>query len=53
MGKFKRNINNISGISVQLLLNKFNGNNTLIKQYLDGWICFSLLLRDFVRKKLS
>ena len=53
LGQLKRYTNNFSGISIESLNNKFNNNEALIKDYLDGWICFSLFLRETSRKKLS
>ena len=52
-GQLKRYTNNFSGISIESLYNKFNNNEALIKDYLDGWICYSLFLREIFRKKLS
>ena len=45
--------NNFSGLSIEFLQNKFNNNNNLIRDYLDGWICYSLFIRDIIRFKLS
>ena len=52
-GQIKRYTNNFSGISIESLNSKFNNNEALIKEYLDGWICYSLFLRDIIRKKMS
>ena len=52
-GQLKRYTNNFSGISIESLNNKFNNNEALIKDYLDGWICYALFLREILRKKLS
>ena len=52
-GQIKRYCNNFSGISIESLNNKFNNNEDMIKDYLDGWICYSLFLRNIIRKKLS
>ena len=52
-GQIKRYTNNFSGISIESLTSKFNNNEALIKDYLDGWICYSLFLRDIIRKKMS
>ena len=52
-GQIKRYTNNFSGISIESLTSKFNNNEALIKAYLDGWICYSLFLRDIIRKKMS
>ena len=52
-GQLKRYTNNFSGISIESLNNKFNNNEALIKDYLDGWICYALFLREIFRKKLS
>ena len=51
-GQLKRYTNNFSGISIESLNNKFNNNEALIKDYLDGWICYALFLREILRKKL-
>ena len=51
-GQIKRYSNNFSGISIESLKNKFNNNEEMIKDYLDGWICYSLFLRHLIRKKL-
>ena len=53
MGQLKRYTNNFSGISIESLNNKFNNNEALIKDYLYGWICYALFLREIQRKKLS
>ena len=52
-GQLKRYTNNFSGIYIESLNNRFNNNEVLIKDYLDGWICYSLFLREILRKKLS
>jgi len=52
-GQLKRYTNNFSGISIETLNEKFGNNEALIKDYLDGWICYALFLRDVLRKKLS
>ena len=52
-GKIKRYTNNFSGLSIDFLKSKFKENNDLIKEYLDGWICYALFLREIIRKKLS
>ena len=52
-GQIKRYTNNFSGLSIDFLKSKFNENNDLIKEYLDGWICYALFLREIIRKKLS
>ena len=36
-----------------MLSRKFNGNENLIRNYLDGWICYSLFIRDIVRHRLN
>ena len=51
--QIKRYTHNFSGISLDFLKNKFNNNEELIKEYLDGWICYGLFLRDCIRKKLN
>ena len=52
-GQLKRYTNNFSGISIEILNSKFNNNENLIKEYLDGWICYALFMREIIRKKLS
>ena len=52
-GQIKKHCNNFSGLSIEFLQKKFNNNDELIKEYLDGWICYSLFLRDIIRLKLS
>ncbi len=52
-GQLKRYTNNFSGISIENLNSKFNNNENLIKEYLDGWICYALFMREIIRKKLS
>ena len=49
----KKNANNFAGISIDNLKKNFNNNEKMITKYLDGWITYSLLLRDFMRKRLS
>ena len=53
MGSNKLYTNNFSVISIESLNSKFNNNETLIKDNLDGWICYYLFLRDIIRKKMS
>ena len=36
-----------------MLSKKFNGNENLIANDLDGWICFSLFIRNIVRHRLN
>ena len=52
-GHLKNNINNFSGISISMLNSKFGNNQTLLKNYLDGWICYSLFIREVKRRHLS
>ena len=52
-GQLKRYTNNFSVISIENLNSKFNNNENLIKEYLDGWICYALFMREIIRKKLS
>ena len=49
-GQLKRYGNNFSGISIESLNNKFNNIENLIKEYLDGWICYALFMREIIRK---
>ena len=44
---------NFSGLSIDSIKKRFNNNEDLITGYLDGWLCYSLLIRDFKRKKLN
>ena len=53
LGHLINNINNFSGISISMLNSKFGNNQTLLKNYLDGWICYSLFIREPKRKHLS
>ena len=41
-GQIKRFTNDFLGISIEHLKNKFNNNEILIKEYLDGKICYGL-----------
>ena len=45
--------NNFTGLSVEKLKLMFNNDENMIINYLDGWICYSLFLRDINRKKLN
>ena len=45
--------NHFTGLSIENLNKEFNSDETLIKEYLDGWITYALLLREFKRKRLS
>ena len=40
---------NFSSVVVDLLKKKFNNNDIEIANYIDGWLYFALLLRDFRR----
>ena len=52
MSQIKRLSNNFSGLTVSMIENMENkGIN--VKNYLDGWICYALFLRDVERKKLT
>lgn len=51
--KIKKYSGDFSGISIDNLKKNFNNNNNLIKSYLDGWITYSLLIREFKHRKLS
>ena len=44
-GHLKNNIN--------MLNSKFGNNQTLLKNYFDGWICYSLFIREVKRRLLS
>ncbi len=41
---------NFSGLSVYTIKKRFNNNEDLIADYLDGGLCYSLLILDFKRK---
>ena len=43
--------NNFSGLSIEKLKTMFNNDENAIKNYLDGWICYSLCLRTMKNKK--
>ena len=45
--------NNFTGLSIEKLKIMFNNDENMIINYLDGWICYSLFLRDINRKKLN
>ena len=45
--------NNFSGLNIEKLKTMFNNNENAIKDYLDGWICYSLCLRSMKNKKLG
>ena len=45
--------NNFAGLNINTIENKFNNNELKITNYIDGCICFSLLIRDFKRLKLK
>ena len=47
------NYNNFTGININMLSKKFNGDENLIRNYLDGWICYSLFIKDIVRQRLN
>ena len=49
----KKNTNYFAGISVENFNKNFNNDISLITDYLDSWICYCLLFRDFKRKRLS
>ena len=50
--QIKRLSNNFSGLTINQLENMEN-HGTNIKNYLDGWICYSLFLRMIEKRKLS
>ena len=50
--KIKRHSKNFSGISIEMIDKLYINYSDKIK-YLDGWICFSLLLREFEKEKLN
>ena len=45
--------NHFTGLSIENLNKEFKSDETLIQEYLDGWITYALLLREFKRKRLS
>ena len=45
--------NSFSGLSIESLKKKFNSNDNDITDYIDGWITFVLLIRDFKRLNLN
>ena len=51
--KIKLVTNNFAGMSIKTIKNKFDNNDLKITNYIDGWICFSLLIHDFKRLKLK
>ncbi len=51
--QLKNIIQNFSGLIVDLLKKKFNKNEIEITNYIDGWLSFAILLRDFRRLKLN
>ena len=50
--QIKRLSNNFSGLTINQHENMEN-NGTNIKNYLDGWICYSLFQRMIEKRKLS
>ena len=50
--QIKRHSKNFSGISIEMI-DKLYINDTDKIKYLNGWICFSLLLREFEKEKLN
>ena len=50
--QIKRLSNNFSGLTLNMIENMENrGIN--VKNYLDGWICYALFLRNVEKRKLS
>ena len=49
-GQLKCYTNNFSGISIEILNSKFNNNDNLIKEYLDGWIYYTPFMREIIIK---
>lgn len=45
--------NNFSGLTVEGIKKKFNSNEKDMSDYIDGWIAFVLLIRDFHRLNLN
>ena len=44
---------NFIGISIENLNKEFNNDENQIQEYLDGWITYALLLREFKSRRLS
>ena len=51
--RIKNYADNFSGLSIENLKKKFNNDSDLIRDYLDGWITYTLLIREFKRRHLS
>ena len=51
--RIKAYTHNFTGISIENLNKEFDNDETLIQEYLDGWITYALLLREFKRSRLS
>ena len=45
--------NNFSGLSIEKSNFLFNNDDNAIINYIDGWICYSLCLREMKRNKLN
>ena len=45
--------NNFSCLSIEELKSMFNNDANAIINYIDGWICYSLSLREMKRNKLN
>lgn len=45
--QIKTYTHNFTGISIENLNKEFNNDETQIQEYLDGWITYALLLREF------
>ena len=50
--QIKRLSNNFSGLTLNMI-EKMEYNGINVKNYLDGWICYALFLRNVERRKLS
>ena len=50
--QIKRLTNNFSGLTISMIENMEN-RGIDVKNYLDGWICYALFLRNVEKRKLS
>ena len=51
--QIKKYANHFSGLSIENLNKEFNNDDTIIQEYLDDWITYALLLREFKLNRLS
>jgi len=52
LAQIKRLTNDFIGVNYSII-ETFKNNETNIKNYFDGWICYALFLREIERKHLS